>query len=324
MASKRKNKIKRISDFLEKYHIIIITLSTSVLCSLGIAYYSALYGNDIFPSPLVGFILILLIELGLDTIRYLSVAVGLKKLWFINILMGIFFILSVIPATLGIGSNHKKEHFVFTNDRPEKSELWQSYVDDNNSLLTHIEKNNELIKDANNNMFNSLRIENINLRASITKNKTELKKLDDDYKIKLSDYETEKKRSNSIDPFYAFINDFFVKFMITGIQILNISMSVLGSVQLRKIKIVVEQKSTEPKIIPVIDLMNVTKNMEKLANRIDGQSKQIDEQKARMQEIEKHSQKVVEDMITLNGELEDDAIRPGFFENIAQKGGAKK
>jgi len=70
--------------------------------------------------------------------------------------------------------------------------------------------------------------------------------------------------------------------------------------------------------------MKVSNNMEKLANRIDGQSKQIDEQKARMQEIEKHSQKVVEDMITLNGELEDDAIRPGFFENIAQKGGTKK
>ena len=229
-----------LADFFIKYHLIIITLLTSIICSFGVAFYSAKYSEDIFPSPAIGFILILIIELGLDTIRYIAVAANAKGLlmFCVNLLFILLFITSAIPATIGIGKNNIKDEI---KQQPELSSMVAILEESNKSISERMKSNNKLMLVTDKpKIFNTAKSENSKYQKDYDSNINEIKNYKKDFEDKKEKYKKFLESQSVKDSFYQFMNDYLLKSIIFVIQFLNVTMSILGSMHLAKMKVPTE------------------------------------------------------------------------------------
>lgn len=286
-------KIKTTWEFLKKYHLILICFIISGLASTGIIFYSASYGDTVFPNVGVGLIFMLIIEVGLITVKYIAVAAEKEtrrkeKNFFVkvlnlifsdNTLLGILFLLSVIPATLGTGEKHRK-----AEKKPTLSVLVTNYEAENENLFALIEKNNELIDRAKSfNRIDALQTDIKKWQKKIDENDKEIKKHRTEFDALYKKYMNENG-----DVFYNFINDFFLKFLVIGVQILNIWCTLTGSRELKKIRSK-DKEATAAQIEPSkLNLINT----------------QLAEHQKQIETIREYTQSIKKDMIELNGELE--------------------
>ena len=279
---------------------------------------------------------------------------GFKKLFsyftLLNLAVLIAFILTVVPATLGTGKNNQNKYVENPGEIPELSKLVSTWERANEKLTEQYEKNSDnIVNSDDTSEIEKLKKSNEKIIKDINSNADKVKIEKDKYDKALKLYQPKKESYNAAknNAFYNFLNDYFIKFFVVAIQFLSVFATGLGVKRYRQIKNEYQIEANDPvgsttgkaeinldpeainKILYPLETMAAN-----MAAKLEGMTLKLENHEKAIRYIEKHSGQVIQDMIELNGELEQmdhakiegqivETSKPGFFETTMQKGKTK-